>query len=641
MGLNIFEKILISHRIDINEEELALVPDQVLTQDATGTPVFLQVEAMGLNKVKPFVVSYLDHNTLQIDNKNPDDHLYLQGIAKKIGAHLSRPGNGICHQVHLENFVKPGGILLGSDSHTPTAGGAGMLGIGAGGLDVAVAIAGEAYYVPKPEVVGVKLVGCLPPWSSAKDIILTILKNVTVKGGVGKVFEYFGEGVKTLSVYERATICNMGAEMGATSSLFPSDEITFAYLKSLGREQDWVELEADLYAQYEKIIEIDLSQIEPMAALPHSPDNVKKVSEVTGTPLFQVAIGSCTNSSYKDMAVAASILKGKKVAENVSLVISPGSRRILSKMSETGILKDLVDAGARILEATCGPCNGVGQAPAAGTNSLRTYNRNYQGRSGTKDANVFLASPETAAVSAIFGYISDPREMGIYPEIEIPEDLFDNGNLFVAAQNWKGDQVVIKGPNIKPMPVGEPLKKNLELQVALLAGDNVSTDDILPGGANMLALRSNIPASVPYVFSRVDKEFSGKIDQLPKAWVVVGGENYGQGSSREHAVMVPMSIGMKVVLVKSFARIYRKNLINYGVLPLAFVNSSDYDRISIGDILLVEDVQEQIRKQNIVIINQSKGITFKSQCSLSGREIEIILAGGLLNYVKNKLERKD
>ncbi|KJS83703.1 MAG: aconitate hydratase [Peptococcaceae bacterium BICA1-8] len=636
MGYNVFQKILVNHEIDLNQKELALVPDQVLTQDATATPVFLQVEAMGLKKVKPFVVSYLDHNTLQIDNKNPDDHLYLQGIAKKIGANLSRPGNGICHQVHLENFVKPGGILLGSDSHTPTAGGAGMLGIGAGGLDVAVAIAGEPYFVPKPEVIGVKLIGKLTPWSTAKDIILSILKEVTVKGGVGKVFEYFGEGVKTLSVYERATICNMGAEMGATSSLFPSDEITLSYLKSLGREQDWLELKPDFDAQYDKLIEIDLSNIEPMVALPHSPDNVRKVSEVAGTPLFQVAIGSCTNSSYKDMAVAASILKGKKVAENVSLVISPGSRRILSKMSETGILKDLVDAGARILEATCGPCNGVGQAPAAGTNTLRTYNRNYQGRSGTKDANVFLASPETAAVSAIFGYIADPRQMGIYPEIDIPESLFDNGNLLIVARKQKEDQEVIKGPNIKPMPVGEPLEQDLTLQAALIAGDNVSTDDILPGGANMLALRSNIPASVPYVFSRIDKDFSKNIDQLPKTWVVVGGENYGQGSSREHAVMVPMSIGMKAVLVKSFARIYRKNLINYGIVPLTFINSADYDKISLGDVLLIACIKEQIKNQNMILLNQTKGIDIEVQCILSKREEEILLAGGLLNYVRSK-----
>ncbi|KJS87313.1 MAG: aconitate hydratase [Peptococcaceae bacterium BICA1-8] len=641
MGHNIFEKIIISHGIDLNQQELPLIPDQVLTQDATATPVFLQVEAMGLNEVKPFVVSYLDHNTLQIDNKNPDDHLYLQGIAKKLGANLSRPGNGICHQVHLENFAKPGGILLGSDSHTPTAGAAGMLGIGAGGLDVAVAIAGEPYFVPKPQVVGVKLIGELPLWSTAKDIILSILKEVTVKGGVGKVFEYFGEGVKTLSVYERATICNMGAEMGATSSLFPSDEITFRYLKSLGRSQEWLELKPDFDAKYEKIIEIDLSGIEPMVALPHSPDNVRKVSELAGTPLFQVAIGSCTNSSYKDMAVAAGILKGKKIAESVSLVISPGSRRILSKMSETGVLKDLVDAGARILEATCGPCNGIGQAPAAGTNSLRTYNRNYQGRSGTKDANVFLASPETAAVSAIFGYITDPREMGDYPEVDIPENLSDNGNLLISAQKKKEDQEVIKGPNIKPMPVGEPLEGDLTLQAALIAGDNVSTDDILPGGANMLALRSNIPASVPFAFSRMDKDFSKKIEQFPKTWVVVGGENYGQGSSREHAVMVPMSIGMKAVLVKSFARIYRKNLINYGVIPLTFVNRPDYDKVSLGDVLLIADIKEQIKSPNVMLFNQTKGISIEAQCSLSEREAEILLAGGLLNYVKNKLVWKD
>ncbi|MFZ7104702.1 MAG: aconitate hydratase [Peptococcaceae bacterium] len=640
MGLNIFEKIIIGHGIDINQQELPLIPDQVLTQDALATPVFLQVESMGLKKVKPLVVSYIDHNTLQVDHKNPDDHLYLQGIAKKLGAYLSRPGNGICHQVHLENFAKPGGILLGSDSHTPTAGGAGMLAIGAGGLDVAVAIAGEPYFVPKPEIVGVKLIGKLPPWSAAKDIILTILKIVTVKGGVGKVFEYFGDGVKTLSVYERATICNMGAEMGATGSLFPSDENTLNYLQSLGREQDWQELKPDPDARYDKVIEINLSGIEPMVALPHSPDNVQKVSEAAGTHLSQVAIGSCTNSSYKDLAVAAAILKGKKVAENVSLVISPGSRRVLSKMLETGILKDLVDAGARVLEAVCGPCNGIGQAPAAETNTLRTYNRNYQGRSGTKDANIYLASPETAAVSAIFGYITDPRKMGTYPEIEIPESLSDNGNLLVD-QNQNENQEVIKGPNIKPLPVGKPLEEKLTLPVALIAGDNVSTDDILPGGANMLALRSNIPASVPYVFSRIDQDFSKKIAQLPETWVVVGGDNYGQGSSREHAVMVPMSVGMKAVLVKSFARIYRKNLINYGVIPLTFVNSADYEKIAPNDVLVIENSKDQIKNQKVLLFNRSKGVSVETKCSLSEREREILLAGGLLNYVKNKLEWKD
>lgn len=569
MGFTIFEKIITNHGIELDQEELPLVPDQVLTQDATGTPVFLQVEAMGLNKVKPFVVSYLDHNTLQVDNKNPDDHIYLQGVAKKLGVNLSRPGNGICHQVHLESFVRPGEILLGSDSHTPTAGGSGMLGIGAGGLDVAVAIAGEPYFIPKPEVVGIKLTGKLPPWGSAKDVILTILKLVTVKGGIGKVFEYIGEGVGTLSVYERATICNMGAEMGLTSSLFPSDGVTLSYLKSLGREEDWCELKPDADARYAKIIEIDLAKVEPMVALPHSPDNVQSVSEVEGTPLSQVAIGSCTNSSYKDMAMVASILKGRKVADTVSLVISPGSKRILSKMAETGVLKELVDAGARILEATCGPCNGVGQAPASGTNSLRTYNRNYKGRSGTKDANVFLASPETAAASAIFGSITDPRKMGVCPKVETPDKLIDNGNLLVLASIQNEKLEVIKGPNIKPMPVGKPLGKDMDLMAVLKAGDNVSTDDILPGGAGMLALRSNIPASVPFVFSRIDGDFANKIEHLPPAWIIIGGDNFGQGSSREHAVMVPMSIGMRVVLVKSFARIYRKNLINYGIIPPA------------------------------------------------------------------------
>jgi len=639
--LNVFQKILASHGVSFKGDELALFPDQILTQDATGTVVFLQVEAMDIEKAKPYVVSYIDHNTLQVDYRNHDDHRYLQSIASKLGVNLSRAGNGICHQVHLENFVKPGKILLGSDSHTPTAGGAGMLGIGAGGLDVAVAIAGEPYYISKPKVVGVELKGQLKPWVSAKDIILYLLKKLTVKGGVGKVIEYFGDGVKTLSVYERATICNMGAEMGVTSSLFPSDEITYEYLKTLDRQQDWLELKADTDASYDEVITIDLITIQPLIALPHSPDNVKMVEEVEGTPLSQIAIGSCTNSSYKDMAIVASILKGKSIAENISLVITPGSRRILSMMSETGILKDLVDAGARILEVNCGPCNGVGQAPASGTNSLRTYNRNYKGRSGTADANVFLSSPETAAVSALSGCITDPRTMADYPKIELPERYAKSDNLILTSQGGTGDVEVIKGPNIKPIPLGSPLPEKLNFSAVLKTKDNVSTDDILPGGANMLALRSNIPDSVPYVFSRLDGQFKNKIDKLPELWAVVAGENFGQGSSREHAVMVPMSIGMKVVIAKSFARIYKQNLINYGIIPLTFINSEDYEKISENDQFSIPEVPNQIQNNLIRVYNKTQDFYFDTQCNLSQRDVELLLNGGLLNYVKTKLKSKE
>jgi len=640
VGLNVFQKILAAHGVDFGGDELTIYPDQVLTQDATGTVVFLQVEAMGLEKAKPYVVSYIDHNTLQVDYRNHDDHRYLQSIAAKLGVNLSRAGNGICHQVHLENFVIPGGILLGSDSHTPTAGGAGMLGIGAGGLDVAVAIAGEPYYVPKPKVVGVELKGRLNPWVTAKDIILYLLKMLSVKGGVGKIIEYFGDGVKTLSVYERATICNMGAEMGATSSIFPSDENTLEYLKSLEREQDWVELKADVTASYDETITIDLNSIEPLIALPHSPDNVKTVKEIEGTPLSQIAIGSCTNSSYKDMAIVASILKNRTIAENISLVITPGSRRILSMMSETGILKDLVDAGARILEVNCGPCNGIGQAPASGSNSLRTYNRNYKGRSGTVDANVFLASPETAAVSALFGCITDPRKFGDCPKVELPKKYAQSSNMVLTPRERTEDVEILKGPNIKPIPLGTALPEVLNFSAVLKTKDNVSTDDILPGGANMLALRSNIPDSVPYVFSRLDAQFKNKIARLPEIWAVVGGENFGQGSSREHAVMVPMSIGMKVVIAKSFARIYKQNLINYGVVPLTFTNADDYEKVSENDELSISEISQQIRNKVVKIYNKTKDFYFEASCDLSERDIELLSNGGLLNYVKNKVQNK-
>lgn len=637
MGENLFTKILNNHQLSYIVDEIPIYPDQVLTQDATGTVVFLQLEAMGVKKVKPFSVMYIDHNTLQVGYKNHDDHKYIQSLAKKIGVYVSKAGNGICHSVHLETYSKPGQIVIGSDSHTPTAGGVGMLGIGAGGLDVAVAMAGEPYYLSKPQVIGINLEGELSPWVSAKDIILYILKLLTVKGGRGKIFEYFGDGIKNLSVYDRATICNLGAEMGATSSLFPSDEITLDFLKSVGREDDWVPLKADQDAKYDEVINVNMSAIEPLIALPHSPDNVVKVSEVEGTPLSQVAIGSCTNSSMKDMAVVAAILNGKTVAHELDLIITPGTRRVLSMMAETGDLKSLIDAGARILEVTCGPCNGVGQSPASGSNSLRTYNRNYKGRSGTADAKVFLASAETAAVSALTGYITDPRSLGNYPEIKLPKFYPVNKNMIIEPDDT-GDAKVIKGPNIKPIPTSKPIKDFLEGTVELKTKDNISTDDILPGGANMLALRSNIPASVPYVFSRIDSEFNKRVDKLPTDWFVVGGENFGQGSSREHAVMVPMSIGMRAVIVKSFARIYRQNLINYGVIPLTFAQEKDYDRIQTHDILVIEDLSAQLKNKEIKVYNKTQDFYFLTKCNLTSREQEILLSGGLVNYTKEKLK---
>ena len=636
MGLNFFRKICDTHNLDCRQKELPIIPDQVLIHDATATPVYLQLEAIGIEKIKPFTVTYIHHNTLQIGYKNPDDHLYMKGMAAKLGSILSRPGNGICHQVHLEDFAKPGQILLGADSHTPMSGGVGMLSIGAGGLDVAAAMAGDAFFLSTPKVTGVKLDGTLPAWSAAKDIILHLLKTVSVKGGVGKVFEYFGPGVRTLSVYDRATICNMGAETGATSSLFPSDDNTYQFLKSFGREKDFRRLEADTDAEYDEIITIDLSSIEPLIALPHSPDNVKRVSEVEGIPLAQVGIGSCTNASFKDLDIAACILEGKQVHENVDLVISAGSRRTFSKIVESGDLLKLVNAGTRVLENTCGPCNGVGQSPQSGGNSLRTYNRNYKGRSGTLDANVYLASSETAAASALFGSITDPRKLGQYPHVPVQDSFPDNSNMFIPPADDPGRINVVKGPNIQPMPLGTPLEDQKSYSVELKAGDNITTDHILPGGAHMLALRSNIPASVPYVFNRIDPEFAKRVDSLPNCWAVVGGENYGQGSSREHAVMVPMSIGMKAVIAKSFARIYRQNLINYGVVPLEFQNPEDYDKIEEKDNLIIVEFREQIEKNKITILNKTKGASFVTTSNFSPREKELIYKGGLLNYLKLK-----
>ncbi|MEW6671259.1 MAG: aconitate hydratase [Thermodesulfobacteriota bacterium] len=636
MGMNIFQKICNSHNLDRRQAELPIVPDQVLTHDGTATPVFLQLEAIGIKKIKPFTVIYVDHNTLQVGYRNADDHRYLKAAAGKLGAIFSRPGNGICHQVHLENFARPGQILVGSDSHTPMAGAVGMLGIGSGGLDVATVMAGEPFFVKMPKVVGVKLEGRLPPWSAGKDVSLYLLGMLSVKGGAGRIFEFFGPGVETLSVPDRATICNMSAEMGATSCIFPSDRVTEKFLTSFGRQNDWRTVAADVDAAYDQIIVVDLCGIEPLIAMPHSPDNVTKVSDAEGVPLSQIGIGSCTNAAYKDLAVAAHILDGKTVHRDLDLVISPGSRRTAMKITETGLLQKLMGAGARILENTCGPCNGVGQSPASSGNSLRTYNRNYKGRAGTLDANVYLASPETAAASALFGCITDPRKLGQYPAIQMPVSFPENSGMFIPPADDPAAVKIVKGPNIKPMPLGRPLEMRLECPVKLKTDDDVTTDHILPGGAEMLSLRSNVPASVPFVFNRLDPDFAKRVDTLPDQWTVVAGDNFGQGSSREHAVMVPLVIGMKLVIAKSFARTYRQNLINFGVVPLVFINPQDYNGIEKDDLLVIEDAPDQITSGRVSVINKFKEHTIETIGNFSDRELKLILQGGLLNYIRLK-----
>jgi len=641
MGMNLFQKILSRRGVQSRDGALVLHPDQVLTHDSTGTLIFLQLEAIGLKRVKPFTVVYVDHNMLQVGFRNADDHLYLKGAAGKFGAVYSRAGNGICHQVHLENFAKPGLILLGSDSHTPMSGALGMLAVGAGGLDIAAAMAGEPFHLPIPKITCVRLQGRLPEWSSGKDVILHLLGTVTVMGGIGRIFEFSGPGAITLSVFDRATICNMGAETGATTSLFSSDKQARSYLRSFAREKDWFELTADSDAEYDETIDVDLSAIEPLIALPHSPDHVRKVSEVDGLPVNQIGIGSCTNSSYKDLMVTAEIFKNQSVHRDVSVVVSPGSRRTLARFSSDGGLDHLIKAGIRVLENTCGPCNGIGQSPVSNGVSLRTYNRNFKGRSGTNDARVYLASPETAAVSALFGRITDPRKFGRYPEISLPDAFPQLSNMFL----WPADDAeaveIVRGPNIQPIPVGVPLPQRLEFPVELKLGDSITTDHILPGGAEMLSLRSNIPASIPYVFIHVDPDFAGRVDSLPQYWAVVAGENYGQGSAREHAVMAPMSIGMKVVIAKSFARIYRQNMINNGVVPLVFQNAADYESIQKHDLLFIDRLVEQIQKGRILVDNRSRGNMFETILDLTTREKELILEGGLLSSLRKKSSKKE
>ena len=645
MGLTLTEKILKAHLVDgemVKGQEIGIRIDQTLTQDATGTMAYLEFEAMGVPRVRTErSVAYIDHNTLQNGFENADDHRFIGSVAKKHGIYFSRPGNGICHQVHLERFGIPGKTLIGSDSHTPTGGGIGMIAIGAGGLDVAVAMGGGAYYITCPKVVKVELKGKLSPWVAAKDVILEVLKRMSVKGGVGKVIEYCGEGVKTLSVPERATITNMGAELGATTSIFPSDEITKEFLKAQKREEVWTELSADPDAVYDEELTIDLSTLEPMAACPHSPDNVKSVKEIGRIKIDQVCIGSCTNSSLMDMLKVAHILKGRTVHPDVSLAIAPGSKQVLNMLAENGALSIMIDAGARILESACGPCIGMGQSPNSKGISLRTFNRNFEGRSGTKDGQIYLVSPEVAAASAIAGVFSDPRDLGDMPEFKLPEVFKINDNMIVppAAEADMDSVEILRGPNIKPFPETSPLDDSIDAGVSLKVGDNITTDHIMPAGAKILPLRSNIPAISQHCFTICDEQFPARAKEMGKS-IIVGGSNYGQGSSREHAALAPLYLGIKAVLVKSFARIHRANLINAGILPLTFVNEADYDTIDQGDELVLENVRNDIENgvSELTVKNKTKGNDIKVLCELSGRTRDIILAGGLLDYTRESMK---
>ncbi|MDW7651381.1 MAG: aconitate hydratase [Bacillota bacterium] len=640
MRENITKKIIAAHLVSGQMDagsEIAIQIDQTLTQDATGTMAYLQFEAMGVPRVRTELsVSYIDHNTLQSGFENADDHRFLQTVAAKYGIYFSRPGNGICHQVHLERFGVPGKTLLGSDSHTPTGGGIGMLAIGAGGLDVAVAMGGGPFYLTMPEVIKIELLGTLQPWVSAKDVILEVLRRLSVKGGVGKVIEYAGPGVASLSVPERATITNMGAELGATTSVFPSDDITRVFLAAQDREDQWRELLPDPDAEYDEEITIDLNELEPMTACPHSPDAIKKVSELQEIKVDQVAIGSCTNSSYADLMQVANILRGRKVHDNVSLVISPGSRQVFEMLARNGALADLIASGARILEATCGPCIGMGQSPPSGAVSVRTFNRNFPGRSGTADAGVYLASPEVAAAAAITGKLTDPRSLGEYTPVELPEKfLIDDGLIIPPADN-PAEIEVVRGPNIKSLPVNRELPEKLSLKVLLKVEDNITTDHIMPAGGKILPLRSNIPAISEYVFSAVDPEFAARAKKA-KDGIVVGGHNYGQGSSREHAALAPMYLGVRAVLAKSFARIHRANLVNFGILPLTFASEDDYELIDQEDILEISTTRQQLLQgEEVTVVNRANGKEIKAIHGLTSRQTAIILDGGLLNHTKKQ-----
>lgn len=641
MGLTLAQKLIKSHLVEgemIPGSEIGLRIDQTLTQDATGTMAYLEFEAMGVDRVKTEKsVAYIDHNTLQTGFENADDHRYIQTVTKKHGIYFSRPGNGICHQVHLERFGIPGKTLIGSDSHTPTGGGIGMLAMGAGGLDVAVAMGGGTYYIPMPKMTRINLHGYLKPWVSAKDVILEVLRIMSVKGGVGKIIEYGGEGVKTLSVPERATITNMGAELGATTSIFPSDEITLAFLKAQGREKDWTEILPDADAEYDEIIDIDLCSLTPMAACPHMPDKVKTTDEIGKIKVDQVAIGSCTNSSYVDMMKVAAILKGKTVCPTVSLCIAPGSKQVLNMLALNGALSDMINAGARILESACGPCIGMGQSPNSKGVSLRTFNRNFEGRSGTKDAGIYLVSPEVAAASALTGYLTDPRELGEAPEVTMPKQFIINDNMIEppASEEEAKDIEVLRGPNIKPFPKTEALPENITAKVMLKVGDNITTDHIMPAGAKILPYRSNIPHLSQYCFGVCDEAFPERIKAEGKGFII-GGANYGQGSSREHAALVPLYLGVKAVITKSFARIHVANLVNAGILPFTFKHEEDYDKISQLDELMLPSIRECIKNNKAVILkNITKNEEYELDSShLSARQREMLLCGGLLDYTR-------
>lgn len=639
MGLSLTYKILTNHLVEGElkaGQEIGIRIDQTLTQDATGTMAYLQFEAMGLPKVRTECsVSYVDHNTLQTGFENMDDHLFLQSFAEKYGIYFSKPGNGICHQVHLERFGVPGKTLLGSDSHTPTGGGMGMIAIGAGGLDVAAAMAGGPFYLTTPEVLGIRLTGQLGPWVSAKDVILEVLRRMGVKGGVGRIIEYFGPGVRTLHVPERATITNMGAETGATTSIFPSDEITRAYLCMQGREKDWRPLAADKEAVYDEVIAIDLNTLEPLVACPHSPDNVEKVRDMKEVEVRQVNIGSCTNSSYKDLMAVAEILRGEKIHPKVCLSITPGSRQVLEMLAQNGALADLVRAGARILEPACDGCLGMGSAPGTGVHSVRTYNRNFPGRSGTKGDRVYLVSPETAAATALYGELTDPRVLGDYPQIEWPERFSVDDGMILPPEEDLDTVEVIRGPNIQPFPLKGPLEEDLSGEVLLKVGDHITTDHIMPAGAKILPLRSNIPAISEFVYRDVDPDFVTRIKEKGGGFIV-GGENYGQGSSREHAALAPMYLGLKVVVAKSFARIHKANLINVGILPLEFEHPVDYERIEQGDRLSFQDIRQSLVRGPILVRNVTRGVEIPLKADLSDRHRKILIAGGLLNLIRER-----
>ncbi|MFV0517638.1 MAG: aconitate hydratase [Aminipila sp.] len=638
MGKTLAYKILENHLLEgtlASGNEITIKMDQTLTQDSTGTMVYLQLEAMNVDTIKTELsVAYIDHNTLQTGFENADDHAFIKSVAQRHGVLFSKPGNGICHQLHLENYGKPGKTLLGSDSHTPTGGGLGMIAIGAGGLDVAMAMAKGTYTLTVPKVINVELTGKLRPWVSAKDVILYVLKKLTVKGGVGKIVEYTGEGVKSLSVTDRATITNMGAELGATTSVFPSDENTQKYLAEQGRKDDYIPLSADPDAVYDETLKIDLSELTPLAAMPHSPDNVDSIKNIGNIKVDQVAIGSCTNSSYTDLMKVATILKGRKVHPDVSLVISPGSSKILSKLAENGALANMINAGARIIENACGPCIGMGQSPKSGAVSLRTFNRNFKGRSGTLDANVYLVSPETAAISAVTGVLTDGMTCNVeLPEINSVDFNFNDSFIVYPEGTNKVNTPVEMGPNIKPFPRNTALDSKINATVVLHAGNNITTDDIMPSDSRLLPYRSNVPHLANYCFEKIDGNFASRCKEV-KSCAIIGGENYGQGSSREHAALAPLYLGVKFVIAKSFARIHRSNLINSGIMPFIFENPADYDDFSIGESLVIENAVEQIQSPTVIIKNLDNGKEYKVVTNFSDQEIKMILCGGKINSIK-------